>query len=84
MPQHHTHTRSLPCVQVVSLHCLLDKSTHHLINKERLAMMKKDAVLINAARGPIVDEVALVDHLKANPEFRWVDAPRASKSLDVL
>ncbi|KAF5839798.1 D-isomer specific 2-hydroxyacid dehydrogenase [Dunaliella salina] len=55
---------------VVSLHCLLDKSTTHLINKERLSMMKKDALLINAARGPIVDEVALVNHLKANPELR--------------
>lgn len=56
--------------QVVSLHCLLDASTKHLINKARLAMMKPDAILINAARGPIVDEAALVDHLRANPEFR--------------
>ena len=37
---------------VVSLHCVLDASTTHLINKERLEMMKPDAVLINAARGP--------------------------------
>ena len=42
---------------VVSLHMLLDKSTHHFINKERLAMMKPDAVLVNAARGPVIDEV---------------------------
>ncbi|KAG7666909.1 hypothetical protein Ndes2526B_g04604 [Nannochloris sp. 'desiccata'] len=55
---------------VVSLHCNLDENTKHLINKERLNMMKKDAVLVNAARGPCVDEVALVAHLKANPDFR--------------
>lgn len=55
---------------VVSLHCNLDENTKHLINKERLSKMKKNAVLVNAARGPVIDEVALVNHLKANPEFR--------------
>ncbi|KAI8469678.1 MAG: hydroxypyruvate reductase [Monoraphidium minutum] len=55
---------------VVSLHCNLDESTHHLINKARLGMMKPNAVLVNAARGPVIDEAALVDHLRANPEFR--------------
>lgn len=55
---------------VVSLHCNLDDTTRHLMNKERLGMMKPDAVLVNAARGPCVDEAALVEHLKANPEFR--------------
>ncbi|GMH43611.1 hypothetical protein BSKO_11533 [Bryopsis sp. KO-2023] len=55
---------------VVSLHCNLDENTTHLINKERLALMKKDAVLVNAARGPVIDEVALVSHLQANPQFR--------------
>ena len=56
--------------QVVSLHCNLDKNTHHLMNRERLNLMKRDAVLVNAARGPVIDEAALVAHLKANPEFR--------------
>lgn len=55
---------------VVSLHCNLDENTKHLINSERLSIMKKDAVLINAARGPCIDEKALVDHLKSNPDFR--------------
>ena len=55
---------------VVSLHCNLDENTKHLINAEKLKMMKKDAVLVNAARGPVIDEKALVAHLKANPDFR--------------
>eukprot|EP00873_Tetraselmis_striata_P009076 jgi/Tetstr1/429340/TSEL_019258.t1 len=55
---------------VVSLHCNLDANTVHLMNKERLNMMKPDAVLVNAARGPVIDEVALVNHLKANPTFK--------------
>ncbi|GFR52097.1 hypothetical protein Agub_g14610 [Astrephomene gubernaculifera] len=55
---------------VVSLHCNLDASTRHLINAHRLALMKPNAVLVNAARGPCIDEAALVEHLKANPDFR--------------
>lgn len=55
---------------VVSLHCNLDDNTRHLINKERLAMMKEDAVLVNAARGPCIDEAALVEHMKQHPDFR--------------
>ena len=59
-------------MQVVSLHCALTDETKHLINTERLNMMKKDAVLVNASRGPVVDEVALVKHLQENPNFRSV------------
>jgi glyoxylate reductase len=42
---------------------LLD-STKHLINAERLAMMKPSAYLVNTSRGPVVDERALVEALK--------------------
>jgi glyoxylate reductase len=49
---------------IVSLHVPLLPSTHHLMNAERIAMMKPAALLINTARGPVVDEVALVDALK--------------------
>lgn len=49
----------------VVLACLLNPSTHHLINAARLALMKRSAYLINVARGPIVDEAALVACLQA-------------------
>lgn len=48
----------------VSIHVPLLPSTKHLINKERLAMMKKTAYLVNTSRGPVIDEVALVEALK--------------------
>ncbi len=50
---------------VVSVHVPLLDSTKHLINAERLAMMKKTAYLVNTSRGPVVDEAALVAALKA-------------------
>ena len=50
---------------VVSLHCPLTADTHHLVNAARLALMKPTAILINTARGPIVDEQALADALNS-------------------
>lgn len=50
---------------VVSLHCPLMDSTHHLVDADALKRMKKTAYLINSARGPIVDEAALVAALEA-------------------
>lgn len=50
---------------VVSVHVPLLDSTKHLINAERLAMMKPTAYLINTSRGPVIDEAALVAALKA-------------------
>ena len=48
---------------VVSLHCPLTPQTQNIINKERLELMKKTAFLINAGRGPLVDERALAEAL---------------------
>ncbi|MHC4087262.1 MAG: D-2-hydroxyacid dehydrogenase [Planctomycetota bacterium] len=61
---------------VVSLHCPLTPQTKNLVNKQRLALMKKTAFLINISRGPIVDEQALAQALN-NEEI-------AGAGLDVL
>jgi glyoxylate reductase len=56
--------RLLAEADVVTLHVPLTEETRHLIDAERLASMKPSAVLVNTARGPIVDERALVDALR--------------------
>jgi len=53
----------LPQVDVLSLHCPLTAETENLINAEQLSLMKPGAFLVNAARGGIVNEVALRDVL---------------------
>jgi len=50
---------------VLSLHCPLNDETLHLVNAERLAMMKPSAILINTGRGPLIDEQALADALNS-------------------
>lgn len=49
---------------IVTLHCPLTETTQNLINAETLAMMKPTAYLINTGRGPLVDEVALLNALE--------------------
>lgn len=49
---------------VTSVHVPLLDSTRHLINKERLSMMKPTGYLVNTSRGPVVDEAALVEALQ--------------------
>jgi glyoxylate reductase len=49
----------------VSLHCPLTPETYHLIDRDALERMRREAILINTARGPIVEQVALVEALVA-------------------
>jgi glycerate dehydrogenase len=55
----------LESVDVLSLHCPLNEDTRGLIGKGELALMKHDAVLINTARGGLVDEAALLEALES-------------------
>ncbi|NWJ25322.1 hydroxyacid dehydrogenase [Rhizobium sp. RM] len=55
----------LKVADVVSLHCPLMPQTHHLINAEKLALMKPTAFLVNTARGAVVDEAALIQALRS-------------------
>ena len=55
---------ALALADVVSIHLPLTDETRHLLDAERLAHMRSDAILVNTARGPIVDEEALADALE--------------------
>ncbi len=54
---------------VVSLHASLNESTRHLIDRERLNLMKEDAILVNTGRGALIDEAALVEHCRRHSSF---------------
>jgi len=74
---------------LVSLHPVLDETTHHLINGERLAFMKENAILVNTSRGPVIDEMALVAHCRKHPNFRvgldvFEDEPEMKPGLSEL
>jgi glyoxylate reductase len=66
---------ALDVADIVSIHAPLTPDTHHLIDHAALRAMKSTAVLVNTARGPIVDEQALVTALR--------DAQIAAAGLDV-
>ncbi len=70
----------------VSLHTVLNRETHHLIDARRLSLMKKNGILINTSRGQVVDEKALVEHCLNNPQFRagldvFEEEPRLAPGL---
>ena len=50
---------------VLTLHCPLTPETHHLVGAAELRAMRPDAILVNTARGPVVDEVALAEALSS-------------------
>ena len=61
---------------IVSLHCPLTDKTRHIVNAQRLSLMKKEAILINTGRGPLIDEQALANALNTEQIY--------AAGLDVL
>ena len=55
----------LGVADILTLHCPLSPDTYHLINEERLAMMREGAILINTSRGALVDENAVTNALES-------------------
>jgi glyoxylate reductase len=58
---------------IISLHCPLNDDTYHLIDRDALQLVKPDAILINTARGQVVDTRALVEALRARPLIAALD-----------
>jgi lactate dehydrogenase-like 2-hydroxyacid dehydrogenase len=62
---HETTEDLLPHCDFLALHCPATPQTHNLLNAERIALLPDGAIVVNAARGSIVDESALIAALKS-------------------
>jgi len=74
---------------VVSIHAPANPATHHMLNAAGMALMKDDALIINTARGSIIDEKALIEELKKGRFFAFLDVtdpepPAADSPLRTL
>lgn len=79
-------SKRLQRAQVFSIHCPLTPKTHHWLNASRLKKLPADAIVLNTARGPIIDETALIQTLKSKKIFAagldvYEDEPAIPKSL---
>jgi phosphoglycerate dehydrogenase-like enzyme len=61
------------CCEVISIHAPSTPETRHMINSRTLALMPDHAVLINTARGSLVDETALVEEVRKRPLYVLLD-----------
>jgi phosphoglycerate dehydrogenase-like enzyme len=76
----------LPSADVVVVALPLTVKTFHLLDAEKLQMMKRSCILINVARGHVIAEHALYEHLKGHPEFKagldvWWHYPKRGETF---
>jgi D-3-phosphoglycerate dehydrogenase len=74
---------------VISLHCSLTEETHHLINRETIFLMKKRPILINTARGPVINEKELQlalneDRIHSAGIDVWEDEPLTNRQKPIV
>ncbi len=61
-----TIEQMLPRIDIISINCPSTPATHHLLNADRLSLLPSHSYLVNTGRGDVIDELALLDLLKAN------------------
>ena len=66
---HDTVEGLLPHCEFLSIHCPATPETHHLLNAQRIALLPDGAVVVNTARGAVVDDDALIDALRSGKLF---------------
>ncbi len=62
---HEDASEMLPLCHFISMHCPLSPETRHWLNAERIALLPDGAIVVNTARGPVIDEAALIHALKS-------------------
>ena len=68
--------------QIISLHLPSTSHTENILNEERMKLMRKDAIIINTARGSLIDEKALIKALKNSFEMTKEDAVALAKTVE--
>lgn len=66
---HKTIEELLPYCEFLSIHCPATPETHHLLNSKRISLLPDKAVVVNTARGSIIDDDALIDGLRSGKLF---------------
>jgi erythronate-4-phosphate dehydrogenase len=66
---------------IITLHTPLDDTTHHLIDRERVATMRPDAVILNASRGAVVDNRAVAESHHRYAFDVWEDEPYLNEDI---
>ena len=73
----------LPHCDFLSIHCPATPETHHLLNRERIALLPDEAVVVNTARGAVVDDNALIEALQSDKLFAaGLDVFNAEPEID--
>lgn len=69
---HTSPDEMIPLCDILSLHLNLDESTRHIIDAKRFFYMKEEVIIVNTARGELIDQSALIERLEANTKMAYL------------